>query len=142
MENIILVTGHNHFASGILSSLEMIVGKSDKVFAIDFEKEDSDEILEEKIEKFISGNSNKNILFCCDLMGGTPFKVCAKFSTDNESFETVTGINLGGLINSTLKLNILDIKSLAVETVENSKKAVMLYEIVQNKTDEESSVGI
>lgn len=35
----IIVMGHGHFASGIVSALELIAGKQEKVTAIDFTAE-------------------------------------------------------------------------------------------------------
>ena len=36
MKQIIIITGHNNFASGILSSLTMIAGSKDNIYAVDF----------------------------------------------------------------------------------------------------------
>ena len=54
MKQIIIITGHNNFASGILSSLTMIAGFKDNVFAVDFLSDDNDLSLEGKFNKIIS----------------------------------------------------------------------------------------
>ena len=46
MKQIIIITGHNNFASGILSSLTMIAGAKDNVYAVDFLNNDNDKSLE------------------------------------------------------------------------------------------------
>ena len=68
MKQIIIITGHNNFASGILSSLTMIAGVKDNVYAVDSLSSDNDNTLEDKFNKIISDNKDSEILFVCDLM--------------------------------------------------------------------------
>ena len=141
MKQIIIITGHNHFASGILSSLTMIAGAKDNVFAVDFLSDDNDESLEGKFNKIISDNKDSEILFVCDLMGGTPFKVASKLAFTNDSYEVVTGINLGGLIDTSMKLDKMSIGELKISCKDASIKSVIPLEKVITK-EESSSEGI
>ncbi|HIT38262.1 MAG TPA: PTS fructose transporter subunit IIA [Candidatus Onthousia faecipullorum] len=141
MKQIIIITGHNHFASGILSSLTMIAGAKDNVFAVDFLSDDNDLSLEGKFNKIISDNKDSEILFICDLMGGTPFKVTSKLAFTNDSYEVVTGINLGGLIDTSMKLDKMSIGELKTSCKDASIKSVIPLEKVITK-EESSSEGI
>ena len=141
MKQIIIITGHNHFASGILSSLTMIAGAKDNVFAVDFLSDDNDLSLEGKFNKIISDNKDSEILFVCDLMGGTPFKVASKLAFTNDSYEVVTGINLGGLIDTSMKLDKMSIGELKISCKDASIKSVIPLEKVITK-EESSSEGI
>ena len=141
MKQIIIITGHNNFASGILSSLTMIAGAKDNVFAVDFLSDDNDESLESKFNKIISDNKDSEILFVCDLMGGTPFKVASKLAFTNDSYEVVTGINLGGLIDTSMKLDKMSIGELKISCKDASIKSVIPLEKVITK-EESSSEGI
>lgn len=141
MKQIIIITGHNHFASGILSSLTMIAGAKDNVFAVDFLSDDNDESLEGKFNKIISDNKDSEILFVCDLMGGTPFKVTSKLAFTNNNYEVVTGINLGGLIDTSMKLDKMSIGELKTSCKDASIKSVIPLEKVITK-EESSSEGI
>lgn len=141
MKQIIIITGHNHFASGILSSLAMIAGAKDNVFAVDFLSDDNDESLEGKFNKIISHNKDSEILFVCDLMGGTPFKVTSKLAFTNDNYEVVTGINLGGLIDTSMKLDKMSIGELKTSCKDASIKSVIPLEKVITK-EESSSEGI
>ena len=141
MKQIIIITGHNHFASGILSSLAMIAGAKDNVFAVDFLSDDNDESLESKYNKIIDENKDSEILFVCDLMGGTPFKVTSKLAFTNDNYEVVTGINLGGLIDTSMKLDKMSIGELKTSCKEASIKSVIPLEKVITK-EESSSEGI
>ena len=141
MKQIIIITGHNNFASGILSSLTMIAGAKDNVFAVDFLSNDNDLSLEGKFNKIISDNKDSEILFVCDLMGGTPFKVASKLAFTNDSYEVVTGINLGGLIDTSMKLDKMSIGELKISCKDASIKSVIPLEKVITK-EESSSEGI
>ena len=141
MKQIIIITGHNHFASGILSSLTMIAGAKDNVYAVDFLSDDNDLSLEGKFNKIIDENKDSEILFVCDLMGGTPFKVASKLAFTNDKYEVVTGINLGGLIDTSMKLDKFSIKGLKISCRDASIKSVMPLEKVITK-EESSSEGI
>ena len=141
MKQIIIITGHNNFASGILSSLTMIAGAKDNVFAVDFLSDDNDESLEGKFNKIISDNKDSEILFVCDLMGGTPFKVTSKLAFTNDNYEVVTGINLGGLIDTSMKLDKMSIGELKTSCKDASIKSVIPLEKVITK-EESSSEGI
>ena len=141
MKQIIIITGHNNFASGILSSLTMIAGAKDNVFAVDFLSDDNDLSLEGKFNKIISDNKDSEILFVCDLMGGTPFKVASKLAFTNDSYEVVTGINLGGLIDTSMKLDKMSIGELKISCKDASIKSVIPLEKVITK-EESSSEGI
>ena len=141
MKQIIIITGHNNFASGILSSLTMIAGVKDNVYAVDFLSSDNDDTLESKFNKIISDNKDSEILFTCDLMGGTPFKVASKLAFTNDNYEVVTGINLGGLIDTSMKLDKFSIKELKTSCKDASIQSVIPFEKVITK-EESSSEGI
>ena len=142
MKQIIIITGHNNFASGILSSLTMIAGSKDNVYAVDFLSSDNDNTLEDKFNKIISDNKDSEILFVCDLMGGTPFKVASKLAFTNDRYEVVTGINLGGLIDTSMKLDKFSIKELKTSCRDASIKSVIPLEKVIEKEKIEPSEGI
>ena len=142
MKQIIIITGHNNFASGILSSLTMIAGSKDNIYAVDFLNNDNDDTLESKLKKIISDNKDSEILFTCDLMGGTPFKVASKLAFTNDNYEVVTGINLGGLIDTSMKLDKFSIKELKTSCRDASIKSVIPLEKVIEKDKEEPSEGI
>ena len=142
MKQIIIITGHNNFASGILSSLTMIAGVKDNVYAVDFLSDDNDDTLEDKFNKIISDNKDSEILFTCDLMGGTPFKVTSKLAFTNDNYEVVTGINLGGLIDTSMKLDKMSIKELKTSCKDASIKSVIPLEKIITKEEKESNEGI
>ena len=121
--------------------MTMIAGAKDNIFAVDFLSDDNDESIESKFNKIISDNKDSEILFVCDLMGGTPFKVTSKLAFTNNNYEVVTGINLGGLIDTSMKLDKMSIGELKTSCKDASIKSVIPLEKVITK-EESSSEGI
>ena len=69
----IILTGHGNFASGLISSVDLIAGKQENVIGIDFTQNDNTKTLEEKMTIAIN-NFENDIIILCDLAGGSPFK--------------------------------------------------------------------
>lgn len=90
----LIVVGHGIYGTSVQRSLSMIYGETPGMYFIDFEPEDSADILRQKLQNAIGQCGGQPILFCCDMVGGTPFNECIKLSVENASQETVAGLNL------------------------------------------------
>ena len=117
--NYLVITGHGNYASGVKSALELIIGHRDNVLAFDFLKE---EIEEQFSLKFKDLDKNNNYLFACDLMGGTPYKVVSRLDLTKE---ILIGTNLGGMLDTVLKIDKLSLNELADNLKEASLKSVV-----------------
>lgn len=115
----LVITGHGNYASGVKSALELIIGPKENVFAFDFLKEESEE---EFATKFKDLDKNNEYLFACDLMGGTPYKVVSRLDLNKE---ILIGTNLGGLLDTALKMDKLSLTELADNLKETSLKSVV-----------------
>ena len=115
----LVITGHGNYASGVKSALELIIGPKENVFAFDFLKEESEE---EFATKFKDLDKNNEYLFACDLMGGTPYKVVSRLDLNKE---ILIGTNLGGLLDTALKMDKLALTELADNLKETSLKSVV-----------------
>ena len=73
MKNIIIITGHGEYASGIKSNLNFIAGEQRDVYAVDFLMEDTESSLRQKYLA-ITKDTEANYVFICDILGGTPLK--------------------------------------------------------------------
>ena len=105
--NYLVITGHGNYASGVKSALELIIGPKDNVLAFDFLKEESEEQFSLKFKDL---DRNNAYLFACDLMGGTPYKVVSRLDLNKE---ILIGTNLGGLLDTVLKIDKLPLTELA-----------------------------
>lgn len=119
MKNIIVITGHAHYATGMLSSLEMIAGVNADFIAVDF----NDGVDVSQIYKDIVANHEQDsILFVCDLLGGTPFKEASKIAFSNINIEVVIGCNLGSLLGVSLTKDTLNLDGLVSKIINDSVK--------------------
>ena len=117
--NYLVITGHGNYASGVKSALELIIGPKDNVLAFDFLKEESEEQFSLKFKDL---DKNNNYLFACDLMGGTPYKVVSRLDLNKE---ILIGTNLGGLLDTILKIDKLSLTELADNLKQTSLKSVV-----------------
>lgn len=130
----IIISGHGSFASGIMSSLELIAGKQENVVAVDFTINDSFETLYEKLKiqlKELDGC--EEVLFLTDIAGGTPFRVCANLSYELNNSTVVGGTNLGMLLEVSLCGADVELEELKNMAIESGKKAVKALEITARK---------
>jgi N-acetylgalactosamine PTS system EIIA component len=138
----IIVTGHGHFATGIQNAVELLAGKNEDVFFVDFVVSDSDTSLKEKLEKVVLENAESDILFFCDLVGGTPYKTAATLAFNNDRLEVVAGCNIGSLIEVLFTKESYGISELAQQIVMISHSATGVFEKRTNKKEEEITDGI
>lgn len=141
----LILTGHGHFATGLNSSLKLIAGEREDMGIVDFEENDSIEILKDKLEKAIDSLKEcSDILILCDLTGGSPFKTAVELSVESgKNIKVIGGTNLAMLIETAMALpyenNLDSLVSLAVET---GKNAVNEYKLIEHNDNNEGSEGI
>lgn len=100
----IIVTGHGHFASGIMSSVELIMGTQENVIPVDFPYGDTITELEANINSAIEKFDGDIIVFA-DLLCGSPFNVATMAALKDERIRVVYGTNLGMLVESIMNLS-------------------------------------
>ena len=90
----IIVVGHGHFASGLVSASQLIFGEGGALLSVDFVADDSSEDLEAKLKTASEQvmQSSKGLVFLCDLGGGSPFRTAALLASKEPRFATVSGI--------------------------------------------------
>jgi PTS system N-acetylgalactosamine-specific IIA component len=97
----ILIAGHGRFASGLLSSLELIMGKQEYVCAVDFPQEDTKAELDVKIQAALTRVSpSDEVIVFCDLRGGSPFQSIANIAVADKGVYVVYGVNLPMIIEA------------------------------------------
>ncbi|EHI70625.1 PTS sugar transporter subunit IIA domain-containing protein [Streptococcus ictaluri] len=133
----IIVVGHGHFASGILTSLELIAGKQEQVTAIDFTAKMSSADVQDQLVKNLSNSGQQLVL--CDLLGGTPFKVASTLMTqlDNENMNVLSGLNLTMLIEAIFSRQQAKSLDQLVETViAASKEGICDWKTLSCQTED------
>ncbi|MGL5020709.1 MAG: PTS sugar transporter subunit IIA [Mycoplasmatales bacterium] len=126
----IIITGHGEFGYGIEKTIELIMGKQEKISFLNFNEEITPENLSKKMKESIKEmNSSKGTLILADIKGGTPFNVGVTVGSEIGNIEVIGGCNLPMLIealdireNSELKDSIEIIINSAKSEIEAFKK--------------------
>jgi len=139
----IIVTGHGNFATGLISSLELIAGAQDNLIGVDFLEEDTTESLEKMIEDAIEKLGNE-VLVLSDLAGASPFRAAAELSQKNKdkNIKIIAGTNLGMLLEVSLYragMNSLELLEMAVDS---GHTAIKTFEIKNREETMEDEEGI
>lgn len=126
----IIIAGHGKFASGLQSSIELIVGKQDKVAYVDFLADHSTEDLEKNIKEAVAElGEGEGILFLTDLVGGSPFKVSALISKDLQQSGVVTGTNLPMVMDIVLSRGEQTAKELMDKAFQSGKDGIKTFAV-------------
>lgn len=98
----IVVTGHAHFPSGLLSAIELVAGKQEGVIGVDFESGQSSGDLEAALRASLEAVEGDEILILADLVGGTPFNTAALLQSQFPSKKIciLAGINMAGMVEA------------------------------------------
>ncbi|MDO5564185.1 MAG: PTS sugar transporter subunit IIA [Eubacteriales bacterium] len=93
----IIVVGHGRYASSVKDFLEIITGSVEGFYFVDFYKDDSSTSLREKLDKAVEEIKDNDILFICDLRGGSPFNESVKIAFEKSNMEVIAGANLAAI---------------------------------------------
>ncbi|NLH64141.1 MAG: PTS mannose transporter subunit IIA [Erysipelotrichaceae bacterium] len=132
MEFNILLMSHGDSAKAILSSSEMIVGKSDHIQAISLMPGMSVETLIDEAKRVLDSNTGETLIMT-DLYGGTPSNV-ALMLTQQYKVKVITGLNLAMLLETLIVRQNSDNESLdqilesLVTTAKDACRQVVLEE--------------
>lgn len=123
----IVVTGHGGFPNGILESVQLIAGKTEKIDVIPFH-EDSEK-LRTDLEKAISKvDSGKGVVCFTDLAGGTPFNVSGMIAATREDVRVIGGTNSPMLLSALFKRN-LSLDEFTSTAIQEGKDSIKLFKI-------------
>lgn len=131
MNKIFIVSGHGNYGTGLQSTIELLLGKNTDIHYIDFLAEDNDITLKEKMLAIINQNPKSQILFICDILGGTPFKLAAEIANYNDNIEVIVGCNIMSIIEGSFQKDNLSLEDLAKFIVESSKNSTIKFEKIK-----------
>lgn len=126
----IIIIGHGNFASGLKSSLNLIVGEFDFIKDIDFIEDKTPENLKKELEGIVNAYSDEKIYIFTDLLGGTPFKISSELTLDYNNIEVFCGTNLPMLVESVMmtslgcEIDVNNIKETGINSIKPKKKVV------------------
>ncbi|MCW9732593.1 hypothetical protein L5B97_03660 [Avibacterium sp. 20-15] len=122
---ILIVSGHGHFATGLQSALEQIIGQYPNVAFFDFDdKQITPEQLHQNIAQYLIAENASAVLFCCDILGGTPFRQCAMIAQQFERTEVIVGTNLQMLIETIMAKDELTFPELVAQALASANQGI------------------
>lgn len=133
MNTVFILCGHGRYASGIGSTVEMLAGKHDDLLFVDFTEKDTDVTLREKLLNILTDHEGEQVLFICDLLGGTPYKVSAEIANESPFMEVVAGCNVASVMEVLFLSNELPIQELAEFIIETTKGSAVRFKKVTKK---------
>ena len=130
----ILIASHGTFASGIQSSLNVLLGKSENIKTIDAYLDEDN--FEEKLEEYFrSVSETEQVIMLSDLYGGSVNQKMTLRLTRPNTF-LVTGMNLALALELALKTEDVNLETLEV-IVNDSREALKRVEIESISQNEE-----
>ncbi|MDO4605163.1 MAG: hypothetical protein Q4B23_04210 [Helcococcus sp.] len=130
----VIISGHGNFATGLYSSVKIILGEQDFVTCLDCYV-DKNQNVEKDIESLLNSfDANDEIICLTDLFGGSVNNAFMKIIGDRD-ISLISGTNLNILLNIILNAD-MDNKELIDTYLEESRQGLMDCKM-QNKNIEE-----
>ncbi len=123
----IIVIGHGQYPDGIRTNLEMVVGTPEYMHFLNFSLGQERADLEQNLDALLETLADREILFCCDLPGATPFQVAALRTAEHpERRATVVGINNMAFMELAMSAEGTA-SQLAQQAVETTRESVVRF---------------
>lgn len=136
MDRKIILASHGKFASGILSSLELICGENEMISALDcYITEGFD--LKRTVDQLMAKNVGKELIVVTDLFGGSVNNEFLRY-IKRSNFYLIAGLNLPFLIEFSAQFANTDtIVELILQTLNRSKESIQFCNESFNEEVEE-----
>ena len=122
----VVVLGHGGYGSAMRRNIEMLAGEQEDYYYIDFNEDEDRDTLLGKIQEVLTAVGENDVLFCCDLVGGTPFNVAAAICAEKSNYCCVGGLNTMAYLSMQYELesNAFELADMACGI---AKEAVMRF---------------
>lgn len=128
MGNVIIVSGHGSYASGISGFVRMVAGEIKRIEYIDFSENITVENLRRKFQEKLKFYEGEKILFLCDIAGGTPFNEAVKCAACHADVEVAAGSNPAAILEACFLKDSLEMRELINGIIENTRKSVTKFD--------------
>lgn len=124
----IIVMGHGTYAEGVKGNIEMLSGIPDNMYFLDLSAEGGLSKLEKDLDDLLDEIKNEEILFVCDLMGASPFRVAAMKCVMNPSrYSLITGLNTMAFVELSMYDQNLSLDDLTDHVMTIAKDAIIKF---------------
>jgi fructoselysine and glucoselysine-specific PTS system IIA component len=132
MERQLVLASHGKFASGILSSLELICGKQPTIQALDCYVTDNFD-LNQTVAAVMTENKEKEIVVITDLFGGSINNEFLRY-IEQPNFYLIAGLNLPFLVEFVSQFEQATVLSEVIEqTLVTSKQAIQFCNLAMQQ---------
>lgn len=141
----IIVTGHGHFPTGMLSAVELVAGVQDNMAGVDFESGQSTQDLKEHMTKAVDSLEGDEILILADLVGGSPFNVAAAIRAErtDKHIRVLAGTNMAAMIEATFSRAAVPFEALSQAVKKAAAEGIVDMEDLEcGDGEEEFSDGL
>lgn len=122
----VIIACHGRLAIELLETSKMIVGLSDRVFAIDLSVGEDPTQVANKVETILDSlGPDTSCLILLDLFGGSPALSCARLALQNPRMELVSGVNLPMLLEVLLQREGKSLAKLSEIAEKKGKESIM-----------------
>ena len=122
----VIVIGHAGYGSAMKRNINMLVGDVPDFIFVDFNEQDDLEILKGNIAKALRETEGNDVLFACDLSGGSPFREAALVCTEHENYAVVAGLNTSAYTDMVYSLDLTP-NELAEQAADVARSSIMIY---------------
>ena len=129
----ILIVSHGSFAAGLLSAVELIAGKQEKVTTIGLHHEDGVEEFETKVNQALEDlDDGDGVLVFVDILGGTPSNVIFR-SLAKREFKAIAGMNMAMVVQAVMMRDTMEKEELYKNVLEVAQQPpVLLHEMYKD----------
>lgn len=131
----VLLVSHAYMAKGVKSSVELILGPQENLYAMSAYV-DQDIPFEKEIKDFLSENTNEKIVILTDLLGGSVNNEIIQLVANMENVILVTGMNLI-MVMSVLLATDDTIDEQIDDIIDGSKNGILRCSQVDIQSDAE-----
>lgn len=134
----VIVTGHGHFPTGLLSAVSLVAGKPDSTVGVDFEEGMSSDDLRRKLEQAIAELEGDEILILADLVGGTPFNMATaiKLERSDKHIQVIAGANMPALVEAIFSRGMYTMDQLVASALNAGKEGLVNLDALNDSNDE------
>lgn len=122
----VIISGHGGYATAMKRNLAMLVGELEGFHYVDFNEEDSLDILRARLDEVLSCIDDADILFACDLAGGSPFRTAATLCVEHPGWAVVAGLNTSAYSEMSFNLDMRP-QELAEMACDVAKDTIMVF---------------
>lgn len=133
----VIVTGHGNFATGILSTLKLIVGEQEAVWGVDFPESHSIDNLRDNLLAVLS-NGADGYLILSDLEGGSPYNTSVKLMVEctDKNIQVLAGANFSMLVTAALQREGVTLSELTEEVLKAGHDGIVEFKLAAPKAAE------